>query len=52
LNDDIAKLHVHLKTCKDECEKIKFARGAYTIALQEKQEKTWLPWGSQGHKEP
>jgi hypothetical protein len=31
LNDDIAKLHAQLKTCKDECEKIKFARGAYII---------------------
>jgi len=31
LNDDIAKLHVQLKSCKDECDKIKFARDAYTI---------------------
>jgi hypothetical protein len=31
LNDDIAKLHAQFKTCKDECEKIKFFRGAYTI---------------------
>jgi hypothetical protein len=31
LNDDIAKLHAQLKICKDECDKIKFARYAYTI---------------------
>jgi hypothetical protein len=28
LNNDIAKLHAQLKTCKDVCEKIKFARSA------------------------
>ena len=31
LNDDIAKLHTQLKICEDECDKIKFAREAYTI---------------------
>jgi hypothetical protein len=31
LNDDIAKLHAQLKICKDECDKINFARDAYTI---------------------
>jgi hypothetical protein len=31
LNDDIANHHAQLKICKDECEKIKFARDAYTI---------------------
>jgi hypothetical protein len=31
LNDDIVKLHAQLKTCKDECDKIKFARNANTI---------------------
>jgi hypothetical protein len=30
LNGDIAKLNAQLKTCNDELEKIKFARGAYT----------------------
>jgi hypothetical protein len=30
LNDDVAKLHAQLKICKDECEKIKFARDVYT----------------------
>jgi hypothetical protein len=31
LNNDIAKLYAQHKTFKDECEKIKFARDAYTI---------------------
>jgi hypothetical protein len=31
LNDEIANLHAQLKICKDECDKIKFARDAYTI---------------------
>jgi hypothetical protein len=31
LNDNIAKLHAQLKNCKDKCDKIKFARYAYTI---------------------
>jgi hypothetical protein len=31
LNDDIAKLHAQLKICKDECDKVKFARDAFTI---------------------
>jgi hypothetical protein len=31
LNDEIANLNAKLKTCKDECEKIKFARDAYNI---------------------
>jgi hypothetical protein len=31
LNDDIAKLHGQLKICKYKCDKIKFARDAYTI---------------------
>jgi hypothetical protein len=31
LNDDIAKLHAQLKICKNECDKIKFARYSYTI---------------------
>jgi hypothetical protein len=30
LNDDITKLNAQLKTCNDELEKLKFARGAYT----------------------
>jgi hypothetical protein len=31
LNDDIAKLHDQFKIYKDKCDKIKFARDAYTI---------------------
>jgi hypothetical protein len=31
LNNEIANLHAQLKICKNECEKIKFARDAYTI---------------------
>jgi hypothetical protein len=31
LNDEIANLNAKLKTCKNECDKIKFARDAYTI---------------------
>jgi hypothetical protein len=31
LNDDIAKLHDQLKIYNDKCDKIKFARDAYTI---------------------
>jgi hypothetical protein len=31
LNDDITKLHAQLKICKDECDKVKFARDSYTI---------------------
>jgi hypothetical protein len=31
LNDEIANLHDQLKICKNGCEKIKFARDAYTI---------------------
>jgi hypothetical protein len=31
LNDEIANLNAQLKTCKNECDKIKFARDAYTI---------------------
>jgi hypothetical protein len=31
LTNDIAKLHVQLKICKDKCENIKFARVSYTI---------------------
>jgi hypothetical protein len=31
LNDEIANLNAKLKTCKTECDKIKFARDAYTI---------------------
>jgi hypothetical protein len=31
LNDEIARLNVKLKTCKDVVENIKFARDAYTI---------------------
>jgi hypothetical protein len=30
LNDDVTKLNAQLKTCNDELEKIKFARGSYT----------------------
>jgi hypothetical protein len=30
-NDDTIKLHTQLKFCKDECDKIKFARDAYSI---------------------
>jgi hypothetical protein len=31
LNDDIANLHAQLKISKDECDKVKFARDAFTI---------------------
>jgi hypothetical protein len=31
LNDEIAQLNVQLKTCKNEVEKVKFARDAFTI---------------------
>jgi hypothetical protein len=31
LNNDVASLNAQLKTCKDNCEKLKFARDAYTI---------------------
>jgi hypothetical protein len=31
LNDDITKLHAQLKFCKYECDKVKFARDAYTF---------------------
>jgi hypothetical protein len=31
LNDEIENLNAKLKTCKNECDKIKFARDAYTI---------------------
>jgi hypothetical protein len=31
LNDDIVNLHAQLKICKDECDKVKFARDAFTI---------------------
>jgi hypothetical protein len=31
LSDEIVNLHAQLKICKDECDKIKFARDAYTI---------------------
>jgi hypothetical protein len=31
LNDEVANLNDQLKICKDECEKIKFVRDAYTI---------------------
>jgi hypothetical protein len=31
LNDEIANLNAQLKTCKNECDKIKFPRDAYTI---------------------
>jgi hypothetical protein len=31
LNDDIANLHAQLKICKNECDKIKFARDSFTI---------------------
>jgi hypothetical protein len=31
LNDEIAQLNVQLKTCKNEIEKVKFARNAFTI---------------------
>jgi hypothetical protein len=31
LNDDIARLHAQFKICKDECDKIKFARDLNTI---------------------
>jgi hypothetical protein len=32
LNDEITQLNGQLKTCKGECDKIKFARDAYTIS--------------------
>jgi predicted RNase H-like nuclease (RuvC/YqgF family) len=32
LNDKIVRLNVQLKTCKNEVEKVKFARDAYTIS--------------------
>jgi hypothetical protein len=31
LNNDVASLNAQLKTCKDNYEKLKFARDAYTI---------------------
>jgi hypothetical protein len=31
LNNDVASLNAQLKTCKDDYEKLKFARDAYTI---------------------
>jgi hypothetical protein len=31
LNDEIVQLNIQLKTCKNEVEKVKFARDAYTI---------------------
>jgi hypothetical protein len=31
LNDEVANLNAQLKICKNECEKIKFARDTYTI---------------------
>jgi hypothetical protein len=31
LNDEVAQLNVQLKTCKNEVEKVKFARDAFTI---------------------
>jgi hypothetical protein len=31
LNNEVANLNAQLKTCKNECEKIKFARDVYTI---------------------
>jgi hypothetical protein len=33
LNDEIANLNAQLKTCKNECEKIKFSRDAYTSGI-------------------
>jgi hypothetical protein len=32
LNDEVENLNAQLKICKNECEKIKFARNAYTIS--------------------
>ena len=31
LNDEVASLNAQLKTCKDDFDKLKFARDAYTI---------------------
>jgi predicted nuclease with TOPRIM domain len=31
LNNEVASLNAQLKTCKDDFNKLKFARGAYTI---------------------
>jgi hypothetical protein len=31
LNYDIVNLHAQLKICKDECDKVKFSRDAFTI---------------------
>ena len=31
LNNEVASLNAQLKTCKDDFEKLKFARDAYTI---------------------
>jgi hypothetical protein len=31
LNNDVANLNTQLKTCKDNYEKLKFARDAYTV---------------------
>jgi hypothetical protein len=31
LNNDVASLNAQLKTCKDDYEKLKFARDTYTI---------------------
>jgi hypothetical protein len=34
LNDEVASLNAQLKTSKNECDKLKFARDAYTIQLR------------------
>jgi hypothetical protein len=31
LNDEVANLNAQLKICKNECEKVRFARDAYTV---------------------
>jgi hypothetical protein len=51
LNDDIVKLPAQLKICKDECDKVKFARDAYTIGKQPSiKDGLGFRKGSKGHR--
>jgi hypothetical protein len=42
LNDEIAHLNDQLKTCKNEVEKVKFARGVFTIGRHTSSKSLWL----------
>jgi hypothetical protein len=42
LNDEIAHLNDQLKTCKNEVEKVKFARDAFTIGRHPSIKSLWL----------